>query len=134
MELTGKVIAVLPAKSGVSAKSGKEWTSQEYVIEVPGQYPKHLCFTVFGEQRIQDFAIQQDETITVSFDIDASEYQGKWYNKITAFNVGRNIAAGVSAPQMARPAARPPLPKSPVPTTPPLFEEPIQETSDDLPF
>ena len=36
MELTGKIIAVLPANSGVSARTGNPWMSQEYVIEVPG--------------------------------------------------------------------------------------------------
>ena len=36
MELTGKIIAVMPAKSGVSIKTGNNWMTQEYVIEVPG--------------------------------------------------------------------------------------------------
>ena len=40
MELTGKIIAVLPANSGVSNRTGNPWMSQEFVIEVPGQYPQ----------------------------------------------------------------------------------------------
>ena len=39
MELTGKVIAVMEARSGSSSKTGNAWMVQEYVIEVPGQIP-----------------------------------------------------------------------------------------------
>ena len=71
MELSGKVIAVLPANSGVSQRTGNAWMSQEYVIEVPGQYPRKCMFRIFGEDRIKQFNIQMGEDITVSFDIDA---------------------------------------------------------------
>ena len=46
MELQGKVIAVLPERSGVSARG--EWKAQSFVIETHEQYPKKLCFDVFG--------------------------------------------------------------------------------------
>ena len=55
MELTGKIIAVLPANSGVSNRTGNPWMSQEFVIEVPGQYPRKCVFRVFGEDRIKQF-------------------------------------------------------------------------------
>ena len=47
MELAGKVIAVLEPRSGVS-KTGNEWKVQEYVIETHDQYPRKMCFDVFG--------------------------------------------------------------------------------------
>ena len=87
MELTGKIIAVLPANSGVSNRTGNPWMSQEYVIEVPGQYPRKCVFRIFGEDRIKQFNIQQGEDITVQFDIDAHEYNGRWFNEIRAYNV-----------------------------------------------
>ena len=34
MELTGKIIAVLPAAQGVSQRTGNPWMSQEYVIDI----------------------------------------------------------------------------------------------------
>ena len=37
MELQGKVIAVLPARSGVSARG--EWKSQSFVIETHDSFP-----------------------------------------------------------------------------------------------
>ena len=51
MELAGKVIAVLEPRGGVS-KTGNEWKVQEYVIETHDQYPKKMCFDVFGADKI----------------------------------------------------------------------------------
>ena len=72
MEIQGKVIAVLPERSGVSARG--EWKSQTYVIETQEQYPKKMAFDVFGADRLAQFNIQSGEVINVSFDIDAHEY------------------------------------------------------------
>jgi len=105
MELVGTIIAVLPAQSGVSARTGNPWMSQDYVIEVPGQYPKKCCFRLFGEDRIRQFNIQAGEqNLTVQFDIDAHEYQGKWFNEIRAYNIIRVQAQQTSqAPQASSP-------------------------------
>lgn len=85
MEIQGKVIAVLPERSGVSARG--EWKSQTYVIETQEQYPKKMAFDVFGADRIANFGIHLGEVINVSFDIDAHEYQGRYFNQIRAWNV-----------------------------------------------
>jgi hypothetical protein len=85
MEIQGKVIAVLPVRSGVSARG--EWKSQTYVIETQEQYPKKMAFDVFGADRLAQFNIQSGEVINVSFDIDAHEYQGRYFNQIRAWNV-----------------------------------------------
>lgn len=85
MEIQGKVIAVLPERSGVSARG--EWKSQTYVIETQEQYPKKMAFDVFGADRLAQFNIQSGEVINVSFDIDAHEYQGRYFNQIRAWNV-----------------------------------------------
>ena len=85
MEIQGKVIAVLPERSGVSARG--EWKSKTYVIETQEQYPKKMAFDVFGADRLAQFNIQSGEVINVSFDIDAHEYQGRYFNQIRAWNV-----------------------------------------------
>ena len=90
MEITGKIIAVLPANSGISSRKGNPWMSQGYVIETQGQYPKKLAFDVFGEERIKQFNIKHGEELTVRFDIDAHEYNGRWFNQIRAFNVEKS--------------------------------------------
>ena len=97
MELTGRIIAVIPAQSGVSARTGNSWMSQDYVIEVPGQYPRRCVFRLFGEDRIKQFNIQNGEDLTVQFDIDAHEFNGRWFNDIRAYNVVRGQAAPVAA-------------------------------------
>ena len=96
MEITGKIIAVLPERGGIS-KSGNEWKMQEYVLETHEQYPKKLCFNVFGADKIAQFNIQAGEDMTVSFDINAREYNGRWYNDIRAWRVERGTAAPAAA-------------------------------------
>lgn len=64
MELAGKVIAVLEPRGGVS-KTGNEWKVQEYVIETHDQYPKKMCFDVFGADKIAQFNIQAGEELNV---------------------------------------------------------------------
>ena len=102
MELTGRIIAVLEAKSGTSSKTGNQWMMQGYVIEVPGQYPRHCAFTVFGEDRIKQLNIQMGEDLTVQFDIDARDYKGRWYNDFRAYNVirGQQIPQPIQSIQM----------------------------------
>ena len=88
MEFTGKIIAILQPRGGVS-KSGNEWKSQEYVIEDHGQYPRKMCFDVFGADKIEQFNIQMGEELTVSFDVDARQWQDRWFNSIRAWKVER---------------------------------------------
>ena len=97
MELTGKIIAVLPAQGGVSQRTGNPWKSQDYVIETQETYPKKCCFNVFGAEKIKDMNIQLGETLTVSLEINASEYQGKWYNQVRAWKVERMAQAQQAA-------------------------------------
>ena len=58
MEITGKIIAVLPERGGVSQRTGSEWKVQEYVLETQEQYPRKMCFDVFGADKIAQFAIK----------------------------------------------------------------------------
>ena len=92
MEISGKIIAVLQPKSGTSAKPGNQWVSQDFIVETPGQYPKKCVFTVFGAERLQQFGIRQGEELTVQVDIDAHEFNGRWYNEVRAYNVVRQQA------------------------------------------
>ena len=88
MELKGKIIAVLPMKSGKSAKG--DWKSQQYVLETDEKYPKRLLFDVFGENKINEFNIQKDVVVNVSFETRAEEHEGHWYGSNRAWNVTRD--------------------------------------------
>lgn len=87
MEIKGRIIAVLDKKQGTSQKDGKAWASQEFVIETMEQYPKRCVFNVFGEDKLKQFNIQQGSEYLVKFDINAREYNGRWYNDIRAWKV-----------------------------------------------
>lgn len=140
MELQGKVIAVLPERSGVSARG--EWKSQSFVIETHEQYPKQMVFDVFGADRLAQYNIQVGDEINVSFDITAHEYNGRWFNNIRAWNVQHvdpNAVAGIGG---AQPAAYPPVgapvggATAPFPTPAAEGAAPAAESgsADDLPF
>lgn len=86
-EITGKIIAVLPTKSGTSAR-GTQLSSQTAVIETQEQYPKKVAFDVLGD-KIAEFNLQVGEEVTVSFDINAREFNGKWFNSVNAWHVVR---------------------------------------------
>ena len=129
MELQGKVIAVLPARSGVSARG--EWKSQSFVIETHDSFPRKMVFDVFGEERLTRFTIQLGQEFNVSFVLDAHEYNGRWFNNIRAFDVRLVDPNTVSAAPAAQ--AAPAAPQQPA--NAPFPPQPEQSNSDDdLPF
>lgn len=131
MEIVGTIIAVLPAQSGVSARTGNPWMSQEYVIEVPGMYPKRMCFRIFGEDRIKQFALQQgQQNVTIQFDIDAHEHEGRWYNEVRCYNVLRAVPAGQVAASQPYGGTTGQAPAAPFPSA----SAAPQQGNDDLPF
>lgn len=134
MEATGKVIAILPEQSGVSQR-GTEWKSQEFVIEIPnGQFPpRRACFKLFGVERIANAmqTVKAGAEVTVSFDIDSREYDGRWFTSLSAWKVIPVPAAQpapIPAPQAAAPAT---YPSTPAPAAVP---PPVESYGDSLPF
>ncbi len=131
MEFTGKIIAVLEARGGVSSRTGNPWKTQDYVIEeTMGQFPKRMAFNVFGEENISRFNIQVGQELTVSFDINAREYNGRWYNDIRVWNVAP------AAQAVAQPIAAAAQPSAPVAQSAPAASSFTQAADDssDLPF
>jgi hypothetical protein len=86
MEIKGKIIEVLPEKSGQSANG--EWRKQEYVLETDAQYPKKVCFMAWGD-KVNQFNIKKDENVEVSIDVESREYNGRWYTDVKAWKVSR---------------------------------------------
>lgn len=133
MEITGKIIAALQPRSGTSARTGNQWMSQDFVIETHEQYPRRCVFSVMGEDRLREMNIQVGAEMTVSFDIDAHEYNGRWYNNIRAWRavpVTQTAEAAAAAPAPI-PAAAPAPAAVPAPTEAPA---PAGGAEDDLPF
>lgn len=120
MELTGKLIQVLPLQSGVG-RNGKEWKNQPFIIETEGQYPKKIALLAWGQtvDVVQNLAIGTQIKCTI--DIESREFNGKWYTDVKAFRVDR--VGGEPAPQQ------------PAYTAPPAgLADNISEPPDDLPF
>lgn len=138
MELIGKIIQVLPERSGTSARTGSEWRMGSYVLETTtDRFPRKMMFEVFGSDKIQQFNIQVGEMVRVSFDIDAREYQGRWYNSIRAWNVDRNLADPMAQMPMGAPDTPPFAAPStaPMPTAAPQEAAPFTSAgAEDLPF
>lgn len=151
MEIQGKIIVVLPERSGVSQR-GNQWRSISYVLETQDQYPKKLAFDVTND-KIDQLNIQLGEILTVQFDINAREYNGRWFNSVNAWNVIRqtqqahaqsggfsgNVQSGAQAAQQAMASsanaagfANPMNPQNTYQTGQQSAQQ--QGNSDDLPF
>ena len=141
MEIQGKIIVVAETQSGVSKATGRDWMSQEFVMEVPGQFPRKICFRLFGQERINEAHVQVGDDVQVSFDIDAREYNGRWYNTVNAFRVQHVAAAAAPMGQTAsfEPPYTQSAPMQQAPAAPMQQAEPFNGTpaagdASDLPF
>ena len=141
MEVVGKIIQVLPAQEGIG-KNGNPWKVQPYVLETLDQYPRKVHFEVFGEDRIKQNPCDVDQLVTVSFDIESREFNGRWYTSIRAWRIQQgdmtqavpgatpNVAP-VATPQ---PAATPAAPAAAAPVNMDPFDASAGEGTSDLPF
>ena len=116
MEITGRIVEVLEEQSGQSAKGG--WRKQQYILETQGQYPKKICFMVWGD-KIDDYKIKENDEVEVSIDIESREFNGRWYTDVKAWKV---VTTGGQTGESAPPPDAPP----------PFTEE--DDSMEDLPF
>lgn len=129
MDITGKIIAALEARGGVSQRTGTKWQSQDFVVEwMENQYPRHCVFTVFGEDRLKQMNLQIGQYYTVSLDVNAHEYNGRWFNDLRAW---RAVPATAETPAAPAPAAAAPAPAAEVPAPDAPAPAPA---ADELPF
>ncbi len=84
MELNGRIILINPVVSGES-KNG-QWKKQDFVIETDAQYPKKVCFTLWGD-KISKLEASIGEKVSVSFDVESKEFNGKWFTEARAWMV-----------------------------------------------
>ena len=101
------------------------------------EYPKRCVFEIFGEDRIKEANVKVGDEVTVSFDIDAREYQGRWYNIVRAWRVQHITADAMAGQPLVDPVA--PVAPAPAPAAPAATSEtpaaPASNgTVDDLPF
>ena len=137
MEIVGKIIAVLPEQSGI-AKNGNPWKVQAYVLETTEQYPRKVHFEIFGEERIKQNPCAIDQLVTVSFDIESREFNGRWYTSIRAWKVVQGDTTQPAQPAAAAPAApaaaSQPATESIEAANVQPFDPTVNDNTSDLPF
>ena len=140
MEITGILVKKVGEREGVSQRNGLPWKTAEFLVEVPGQYPRHTNFSVRDGQvgRISRFESLIGKTVTVSFDIDAHESQGRWFNDITAWGIMEYVdattrQANIEAAQAAQKPAGEAAGTTAAPQAPQQQQQEV-EKKDDLPF
>ena len=116
MEIVGKVIQVLPLQQGTSTRTGNPWTIKTFILETQENYPRKVAIEIFGDQRIADNPAEVDQVVTVSFDLESREFNGRWYTSVRAWKV----LQGVQTTQ----AAAPVQPVSPAAPAAPAAEAP----------
>jgi hypothetical protein len=129
MEISGKIIIALPEVSGTS-KAGNAWKKREYVLETQETYPRKVFFNFFGE-KVDQYPLNVGDEVTVSFDIDSREFNGRWYTDIRAWKAEKGGAVPPvqqqnigTSPATNIPGDFPPAPADLAPAG----------ASDDLPF
>lgn len=117
MEIQGKIIQLLPEQTG-EGRNGT-WRKRDYILETQDQYPKKVCFNLWGD-KIDENPVKEGDSVKVFFDVESREYNGRWYTDVKGWKIEQQ--ANVNASDL------PPLPEEP-----PLGSAP-PPGEDDLPF
>lgn len=132
MEVSGKIIQMLPLQEGIG-RNGNPWKVQSAILETQEQYPRKVCFEVFGEDRIKNNPFKVDDVVTISFDIESREFNGRWYTSIRAYRVQQGLPEQAPAAAPAAPTVAPAPADAPAANTEPFDASPSDESTD-LPF
>lgn len=88
LEIKGRITKVLEVESGTS-KAGKEWKKQNFVIDTGDQYNPEVCFQIFGDEKVENFAKNNKvgDEVNVSFNVSSREYNGKYFHNLDAWKI-----------------------------------------------
>lgn len=85
-KIEGTIVYILKKESGES-KSGKTWEKQDFVVETEGQYPKKVCFTLFGDKISLLDKFSEGNSVCVSYNIESRDSNGRWFHNVTAWKI-----------------------------------------------
>lgn len=94
MEIIGRIIQVLPEQTGKSAKG--EWKKQEFILEIPAQFPKKLCIASWND-KVDLRTFDPNKSVKVFFDLESREFNGRWYTDVKAWKLEVLDSAGSPA-------------------------------------
>lgn len=137
MELSGKLIKKQPLQTG-TGKNG-EWKKQEFIIEVPGTYPKKIALVAWGDKANEILNMELGQEIKASIDIESREYNERWYTDVKAWKIEKvgNGGTPSSAPQHPANSNTGASPFDNTPVNNPFdsgSNDPSMGQDDDLPF
>lgn len=123
--IEGQITAILPETRGVGQRG--EWVSQDFVLKTNDNYPKNICFTILGADKIKEANIKIGDVVSIGVNIESREFNGRWYTSIKAWSVKRKFEA-----QAAKQAPPAPTPQPSQPTQTQTSSS--VDNTDDLPF
>ena len=92
MVYQGLLVQKISQREGDNARG--HWVIAKYLMEEEGTYPKRMAVDVSNsefEDRIGKFDSLIGKKVKIRIDIDAHEYQGKWFNSIRAFSINEDL-------------------------------------------
>jgi len=69
----------------------------EFVLTVPGQYPKDVAFEAWKEKSDLISTMRAGDTLEVAFDLDGREWNGRYFVSLKAYDIKR-VGAAVAQP------------------------------------
>lgn len=81
-EITGKLLKKFDTQQ-VSATFSK----REFVIETDGQYPQQIKFELTNDKTVLIDHLEENTAITVFFNIDGREWNGKYFVNLKAWKI-----------------------------------------------
>ena len=129
MEQIGIIEKILETREGVSKTTGNPWKITTYLLAwEDNNYKKHLPFEVSGADTINRLNIQEGKQYKVFFNLDAREYNGKWYPTIRAWDARQydDIKPAETPKEESKPTE--------APTTTKAAEPNAEAKKDDFPF
>lgn len=94
MEVSGKIIQILPEQTGTSARG--EWSRQDFIIETNEQYPKKICISNWGKKADLGAAPVGTE-VTCHINIESREFNNRWYTDVKVWKMEIASAGSASA-------------------------------------
>ena len=55
LQITGTITKITDVQEGTAKSSGKTWKKLGFVVQTTSEYPKDVFFSVFGEEKVENF-------------------------------------------------------------------------------
>lgn len=133
MEFVGILLKKIDDREGEGQHG--HWHMAQFLLETVGMYPRKMVVDVSDGVggRIAQFEAMTGKMVQIDFEPNATEYNGKWYNKFTAYRIADYTE--LKAKQLEQSAAVSHQPAGQQPASAPTTETaPPTEENDELLF